>query len=227
MNSQIQFDVAVVVVNVDPSQVGSSPWVRYREELKREGISIQVFDDYKHAFCHDHDAIMLHLVFNWNQTKFFNPAEIMPLLAALSTYRSEHPDCQHVLLYAWERPSPFAFPYWRAGDPILYRTPLYDRSELYPFPASEVWSYEKIWGSACYQTDSPPKYASGFIGSRTRREWRDRVARETARTGIGICTATAVFVEIAPIEKPSADFLIARRSQPVPRNNHMDDHRQL
>ena len=91
---------------------------------------------------------------------------------------------------------PYATPYWRPGDPILYRTPAYQRSELYPFPPQSILPYEKIWGSACFVSDTPPTYKAGFIGTHSGPHgYRARVAQETAKVGVGVCQAERPYLK--------------------------------
>ncbi|MEB3170716.1 MAG: hypothetical protein VKK43_05025 [Synechococcaceae cyanobacterium] len=96
---------------------------------------------------------------------------------------------QIVLSHADLSRRPYATPYWRQGDPILCRTPADDRSELNPFPADPIFPYEKVWGSPCFMSPGPARYLAGFIGTESGPpDYRKRVAKQTSRVGIGICT---------------------------------------
>jgi hypothetical protein len=126
---------------------------------------------------------------DWDNPKRFDPTRIMPFLEKYAEYRSTFPDvvqivCNHIDMSR----RPYAAPYWRNGDPVLYRTPPYDRREIAPFPERDVWAYECIMGSPCLASDGPAEHAAGFIGTPSGPAgYRARVAIETAKVGIGMC----------------------------------------
>ena len=81
-----------------------------------------------------------------------------------------------------------ASPNMNLRDPVLYRTPSYDRAELHPLPPDSIHAYEMIWGSGCYSNPGSVSYKAGFIGTPSGpRGYRHRVAEYAARVGIGIC----------------------------------------
>jgi hypothetical protein len=108
-------------------------------------------------------------------------------------YRARFPETiQIVLNHTDMSRRPYAVPYWRPGDPILYRTPAYDRSELAPFPPAAIFPYERMWENIGFP-GSETKYAAGFIGTPSGPPgYRDAVARETARVGFGRCDAARI-----------------------------------
>jgi len=150
--------------------------------------------------------MLLHVWLNWRNPKRFDPQRILPILEQYAVYRSRHPQTiQIVLNHTDMARRPFATPYWRDGDPVLYRTPAYDRRELAPFPPETIWSYEMVWGENCFLSADAPVHLAGFIGSENGPAgYRQRVAAATARVGIGICAPERV------VEKAQYNALMAR-----------------
>ncbi|MDA9981422.1 glycosyltransferase [Gammaproteobacteria bacterium] len=199
-------DVAVITSRISARHIALSPWNYYREQLSKEGIRIKLFEDNLDGFYERHDVIMLHLSFNWFHDVNFPSDVVMPIFNHLSAYRHEHPECIHIVLHHWDMIDvPFSVPLWRDGDPILMRTPFYDRSAHYPFPPGDIWSYEKTWGKNRFSHGVTAQFGCGFIGRRSFKQpgnllvdghlspnphanWRDRVAKETSKVGIGICS---------------------------------------
>lgn len=180
--------IAAVLEDFDMEYGGLVPWLFYRDRLAARGIQIDLFDA-RHGFERPYDAMIPMVWLDWDNPRRFNPAHIMPFLGKYSAYRSRFPDvvqiiCNHIDMTR----RPYATPYWRKGDPILYRTPPYDRRGIAPFPEEDVWAYECIMGSSCLESDGAPEHPAGFIGTPSGPAgYRSRVARETAKVGIGIC----------------------------------------
>ncbi|HXJ78357.1 MAG TPA: hypothetical protein VMS64_06705 [Candidatus Methylomirabilis sp.] len=180
--------VAAVLEDFDPSFGALVPWLFYRDRLAARGIQIDLLDA-NHGFDRAYDAMIPMVWLDWDNPRRFKPTRIMPYLEKYAEYRSRFPDvvqivCNHIDMTR----RPYATPYWRKGDPILYRTPPYDRREIAPFPEEDVWAYECIIGSPCLASDRPPEHAAGFIGAPSGPNgYRYRVAIETAKVGIGIC----------------------------------------
>jgi hypothetical protein len=181
-------NIAAVIEDFDVEFGALVPWLFYRSRLEERGIHIEVLDA-RGGFKRAYDAMIPMVWLDWDNPKRFDPTRIMPFLERYSAYRSKFPDviqivCNHIDMAR----RPYATPYWRKGDPILYRTPPYDRTEIAPFPEEDVWAYECIMGSPCLASDQPPEYAAGFIGTPSGPAgYRARVAIETAKVGIGIC----------------------------------------
>src|SRR5262245_8380334 len=136
--------------------------------------------------------MMVHAWLDWNNPRRFDRTRIMPLLARYATYRARYPETIQIVLNHVDmgRP-PYATPYWRPGDPVLYKTPVYDRRELAPFPPETIWAYEKVWGEACFTATESPDYLAGFIGTPSGpRGYRQRVAAATAQVGIGVARSS-------------------------------------
>ncbi len=188
-----QMQVAVVVESIEPRRVTAMPWMVGRAQLAAAGIHLQFFSDdtLPDAFEQRFDAMMLHVWLDWLNPQHFHPRRTMRLLERYATYRAAFPEVVQIILNHTDMARrPYATPYWRPGDPVLYRTPAYDRSELYPFPASSIWPFEMVWGSACFASSAAPRYRAGFIGSASGpKGYRERVAAATARVGIGLCAA--------------------------------------
>jgi hypothetical protein len=65
----------------------------------------------------------------------FDARRILSVLEHYATYRSRYPQTIQIALNHTDMARrPYATPYWREGDRVLYRTPAYDRTELAPFP---------------------------------------------------------------------------------------------
>jgi hypothetical protein len=185
-------EIAVVSEGIREGPFALQPWVYYRPALAERNIHIRLYRDNEEAFHRPFDAMLLHVWQDWANKERFKPSRLLPMMAKYAIYRAEFPQTiQIVLNHTDMSRRPFATPYWRPGDPILYRTPAYNRKELYPFPAEHIWAYEKIWGKPCFIADSRPKHMAGFIGKPTGpRGYRQSVAEETAKVGIGICQPT-------------------------------------
>ena len=195
-------NIGVLTVDIHETQVNATPWIYHRDALQNAGYYIRLYSEPREMFSRRHDAIILHMMFNWLGNCLFDASTIMPILAKLATYRAKYPDCVNIVLHHWDMVGvPFSIPLWTQGDPVLYRTPFYDRALHYPFPAKDIWPYEKVWGSPCFTSRETPQFKAGFIGTRTSGidhpkdfvgpmadwRWRDRVAHETAKVGIGVC----------------------------------------
>jgi hypothetical protein len=181
--------VAAVIEGFDPEYGSLVPWLFHREHLVARGVHI----DLLHAaegFRDRYDAMIPMVWLDWDNPRRFIPSQIMPFLEKYSEYRSRFPDvvqiiCNHIDMAR----RPYATPYWRKGDPILYRTPPYDRKKLEPFPEADIWPYECIMGTPCFVSGQSPNHHAGFIGTPSGpKGYRARVARETAKVGIGICS---------------------------------------
>ena len=173
------------------------PWIYYKDALAERGIHIGVYDAAGDAFRQRFDAMLLHIWQDWHNPRHFLAKRLLPIMERYAIYRAEYPDTVQIILNHTDMARrPYATPYWRPGDPILYRTPAYQRSELYPFPPQSILPYEKIWGSACFVSDTPPTYKAGFIGTHSGPHgYRARVAQETAKVGVGVCQAERPYLK--------------------------------
>jgi hypothetical protein len=184
-------EIAVVVAAVDDDQVAAQPWVHGQDALRADGIEIRVFrgKEIRDAFARPFDAMLLHVWQDWMNPGRFDPLKILPVIERNAAYRLRFPETvQIVLNHTDESRRPYCLPYWRPGDPVLFRTPPYDRAELAPLPADRIWAYEKVWGRPCFVANGKPKYAAAFIGTPTGPDgYRKRIARATAKVGLGIC----------------------------------------
>jgi hypothetical protein len=178
----------VVEEHWDKWLVRTSPWVVHREQLAEAGIAVELFDDLRNAW-RPFDAMILMVWLDWLNPALFKPHRIIPVMEKFSAYRAAFPETTQIILNHTDMGRrAYAAPYWRMGDPILFRNPAYDRSELAPFPADQIFAYEYICGEE-FQP-SPIKYAAGFVGTPTGPEgYRSRVAAATAAVGIGKCVS--------------------------------------
>jgi hypothetical protein len=170
-----------------PKAVSQSPWFLHASELAKEGIEIQHYRELESAWS-PFDAMILMVWLDWANVGYFKPAQIIPVMEKYSAYRASFPKTVQIILNHVDMSRrPYATPYWRMGDPILYRTPAYDRKELAPFPPRDIFAYEKVWGSDCFSKHEITRRA-GFIGTPSGPNgYRQRVAAETAKVGIGRC----------------------------------------
>ncbi len=182
-------EIAVVVQSISEETIVSQPWICHRTALAARNIHIHCYEASPEAFQRPFDAMLLHVWQDWDNKDYFKPRRIVPVMERYTVYRVEFPETVQIVLNHTDMSRrPYAIPYWRPGDPILYRTPAYDRKELYPFPPKDIWAYEKVWGKPCFISNNLPKYKAGFIGQPSgSRGYRQRVAEETAKVGIGIC----------------------------------------
>jgi hypothetical protein len=182
-------DIGVIIEGVNESEIAEQPWMYHRGALLKRGIRIHPYRPGQQGFDRPFDAMLLHVWQHWENREKFAVDRILPVLEQYAIYRSRYPEtiqivCNHTDMAR----RPYATPYWRTGDPVLYRTPAYDRTELAPFPSDMIWAYEKVWGERCFLSASPIVHQAGFIGTNSGPAgYRLRVAAATARVGIGIC----------------------------------------
>ncbi|HLX38768.1 MAG TPA: glycosyltransferase [Candidatus Binataceae bacterium] len=171
-----------------PRQV---PWNYFAADLASAGINIMRFDSLETAW-RPFDAMILIIWLDPQNRRHFKPYKITSVMEKYWAYRARFPQTVQIVVNHTDM-SRFASatPYWKPGDPVLFRTPAYDRDELWPFPAAAIYPWEKIWGTACYKTDLACKYDAGFIGRASGPDgYREQVARATAKVGIGKCVQT-------------------------------------
>src|SRR5271166_2199665 len=182
----------VVQEHPDLSLAESSPWAYFARDLANAGIFISRFNSLDEAW-RLFDAMILMVWLDWQNKEHFKVERILPVMEKYAAYRAAFPNTMQIVLNHVDmcrRAS--ATPYWRLGDPILFRTPAYDRTELTPFPVEDIFAFEYVRGSACFQNPTC-EYAAGFIGSPSGpRGYRESVARETAKVGIGRCVANRI-----------------------------------
>jgi 2-polyprenyl-3-methyl-5-hydroxy-6-metoxy-1,4-benzoquinol methylase len=184
------FRVAVVVEGMSESQTSVRPWSIYQSQLETKGIFIDILPDIEQAFAKQYDAMLLDVWLDWANKAHFNPSRTMRLIELHAKYREQFPQTIQITHNHTDMSRrPYAVPFWRPGDPVLFRTPAYNRAELAPFDSSLIWSYEKIWGSNCFAAGKNDiLFPAGFIGTTSGPdEYRVRVATQTAKVGIGIC----------------------------------------
>ena len=188
-------EIAVIIEGIGDSKIALQPWVYYREVLAERDMHFRIYHGNAEAFQRPFDAMLLHVWQHWKNRERFIPSRILPIMERYAIYRAEFPDTVQIILNHTDMSRrPYATAYWRPGDPILYRTPAYDRKELYPFPPEQIWPYEMVWGEACFVSETMPKYKAGFIGRPNGPSgYRVRVAEETAKVGIGICSPVHQF----------------------------------
>ena len=184
-------EIAVVIEGIGPDRLSMQPWFYFQERLSSDGIQIRAFQAMDPVvFERPYDAMMVYAWQDWRNRQLFNPYRIMPLMEKMAIYRSAFPQTIQIILNHTDMSRrPYATPYWRFGDPVLYRTPAYDRRELAPFPADSIWPFECVWGHAAYSSSDSVKYKAGFIGTPSGEQgYRDRVACFTNKVGIGRCS---------------------------------------
>jgi hypothetical protein len=182
-------DIGVVIEGINEGAMKREPWMHHRQALGARGIHLHLHEGGGEAFRRPFDAMLLHVWQDWKNPRLFDPRKILPIMESYAAYRAEYPDTVQIVVNHTDMARrPFATPYWRPGDPVLYRTPAYDRGELRPFPPASIWPYEKVWGSAHFASEEPPAYQAGFVGTASGpKGYRERVAKATARVGIGLC----------------------------------------
>lgn len=187
-------EIGVIVEGIAYHDFAMQPWIYHKDALLGRGIRIHVYQG-PEGFRRGFDAMCLHVWQDWGNRHYFVPCRVMPILEQYATYRSRYPDTiQIVLNHTDMARRPYATPYWRDGDPVLYRTPAYDRTELAPFPPQTIWAYEMVWGKNCFLSAEPPTYQCGFVGTASGpRGYRQRVASAAARVGLGMCAAEQAF----------------------------------
>jgi len=186
-------DVAFVVeAHPDKARVEFAPWYHYRRELAKVGIKVTLFDDLRKAW-RPFDAMILMVWLDWANRELFKPELIIPVMEKFAAYRAAFAETTQVILNHTEMGRrAYATPYWRLGDPILFRTPAYDRSKLAPFPEKDIFAFEYLRGKPCFRA-STIKYRAGFIGTPSGPQgYRAIVAAETAKVGIGRCVSKQI-----------------------------------
>jgi hypothetical protein len=140
----------VVEEHPDKWLVRTAPWVVHREQLAEAGITVELFDDLRSAW-RPFDAMILMVWLDLLNPVLFKPYRIIPVMEKFSAYRGAFPETTQIILNHTDMGRrAYAAPYWRMGDPILFRTPAYDRSELAPFPADQI-SLSIISGVKCFR----------------------------------------------------------------------------
>ncbi|MGH9659347.1 MAG: glycosyltransferase, partial [Bryobacteraceae bacterium] len=185
--------VAFVVAEIPhQTNVLRSPWWCCAAELAAAGIHIARFDSLAAAW-QPFDAMILMVWLDWDNRTRFRPERILPVREKFAEYRAAFPSTRQVALNHVDMGrQAYAIPYWRDGDPVLFKTPAYDRSLLAPFPALDIFAYEYVWGQPCFHSGEI-KYDAGFIGTPSGPAgYRDRVAAATAKVGIGRCAPDRV-----------------------------------
>ncbi len=185
-------EIAVFIEGIREEKIAMQPWIFYKDVLAKRNIHMRVYRGNDEAFQRAFDAMLLHVWQDWRNKERFDPFRILPIMEKYAIYRAEFPETVQIILNHTDMSRrPYATPYWRPGDPILYRTPAYNREELFPFPEERMWAYEHVWGAPCFTSSTRPKHTAGFIGTPAGPPgYRENVARETAKVGIGICTKT-------------------------------------
>ncbi len=150
-------DIGIIVEGIEQSQFAAQPWMYCKDALLSKGIRIHVYHGGGDGFRRSFDAMCLHVWQDWRNRERFDAYRIMPVLEQFSTYRSRFPETIQIILNHTDMARrPYATLCWRDGNPVLYRTPAYDRTELAPFPPETIWSYEKVWGRNCFSLRSNP-----------------------------------------------------------------------
>jgi hypothetical protein len=206
-------EIAVVAAGMAEDQFNAQPWIYGKAALSAAGINVHVFRgrDTREAFQRSFDAMLLYLWQDWMNRGRYDPLLIMPQIERQAAYRFRFPDTIHIIVnHVDDSRHNYCLPYWREGDPLLWRTPPYDRTELQPLPGDQIWAYEKVWTLPGFPA-APPKYAAGFIGTPTGPAgYRKRVARETAKVGIGICRDSRFLRWRRTVPYPLFNYLMAR-----------------
>lgn len=170
-----------------------SPWILHKEFLSQHGFEISSYEAADNApWKQPWDAMIYQAWQAWGNPRF-KPDKIMKAFGKYATYRAMFPStiqivCNHSDMSRY----PLATPYWRVNDPILFRNPSYDRSELFPFPAESIWPYEisysGTYGSPCFASTDQLVYDAGLICSPSDSTGRRRaVAQAVAKIGYGVC----------------------------------------
>ena len=182
------------VVEAFPDQraVIESPWFFHAAALKHDGIDIRLYRSMEEAWS-QFDAMILMVWLDWGNTEHFRPAEVVPVMEKYSACRAAFPGTMQIILNHVDMSCrPYATPYWRMDDPVLYRIPAYDRRLLAPFPPRDIFAYERVWGSDCF-AGYEVRHLAGFVGTPSGPEgYRERVAASTAKVGIGRCNPVRV-----------------------------------
>ena len=196
----------MITEGISEPEVETQPWVYHREALAADGIHIELLPADDDAFARRFDAMLLHVWQDWRNPRRFNAQRIVPVMQRYAVYRARFPDTVQIIVNHVDMAHPpYATAYWRPGDPVLYKTPAYDRSKLAPFPPETIWAYEKLWKASAIGSNAPPIHQAGFIGTASGpRGYRQRVAEATATVGIGICATER------PYTRPEHDALMAQ-----------------
>jgi hypothetical protein len=182
-------EIATIIEGISEPRNARQPWIYYGNTLAEKGIYIRIYRGSEEGFQRPFDAMLLHVWQDWANKEHFKPSRILRIMGKYVIFRAEFPHTIQIILNHTDMSRrPYATPYWRPGDPILYRTPAYNRQELYPFPPGKIWAYEGVWGEPCFVSNPTPKYKARFIGSPSGPPgYRRSVAEGTAKVGIGIC----------------------------------------
>jgi hypothetical protein len=172
--------------------IEQAPWNCHRAHLKTVGIELFQIPATDMDWSQQFDCMLLHIWLDWDNPKRYTPQTIMPVFAKYAEYRAKYPDtiqiiCNHTDMVG----RPYALPYWRKGDPVLYKIPPYDRRALSPFPEMDIWpwelAYDFTYGRQAF-TKMNEDLLAAFVGTPSGPEgYRASVAEFTNRVGVGIC----------------------------------------
>lgn len=143
--------------------------------------------------------MFLHVWQDWINAERLDPKLILPIMEGYAGYRARFGDVMQIILNHTDMARrPDAISYWRLVDPILYRTPAYARGERLSFHAESIVPYGvpygKGWGSPCFHSRRPSRNDGSLIGTQSGPPgYRQRVARQAVRVGIGGCSPPSRF----------------------------------
>ena len=185
--------VAAITEGMPKWDVEQAPWNCHRAHIEESGVNITLIPAERMDWSRRFDAMLLHIWLDWDNPKRYNPQRILPVFAKYAEYRSRFPTtvqiiCNHTDMVG----RPYAIPYWRKGDPVLYKIPPYDRSVLTPFPEADIWPWELAYNSTYGRHLAFSKInedlSAAFVGTPSGpQDYRARVAEFTNRVGIGLC----------------------------------------
>lgn len=138
-------EIATIIEGISEPRNARQPWIYYGNTLAEKGIYIRIYRGSEEGFQRPFDAMLLHVWQDWANKEHFKPSRILRIMGKYVIFRAECPHTIQIILNHTDMSRrPYATPYWRPGDPILYRTPAYNRQELYPFPPGKIWAYEGV-----------------------------------------------------------------------------------
>ena len=191
--------IACITESICPHQKANSPWILYADFLRKNGFEIHSFEAADEAPWKERWDAMIYMAWHdWGNFRF-KPQRIMESFAKYSTYRSQFPEtiqicCNHSDMSRYS----LVTPYWRMRDPILFRTPSYDRSELSPLPPGDIHAYEVFYKGFDFSHEEPKFNAALICNPTGPQGYRASVAEQVAKVGYGLCLEGMNIMPIKP-----------------------------
>lgn len=160
----------------------NTPWLRYSKQLNIKHCKIDhKITDLDEIFSKACDLLIIYHDINSRNLDHYE------FMSNIAEYRARF-NVKCVIVNHFDNCRiPNIVPYWRENDIVLFRTPPYNRLELYPYQQKKIFAWEYLYGSPRFSNDNII-HKAGFIGSDVGPDgYRKNIANVVKKVGIGIC----------------------------------------